>query len=233
MKPFHAIITGKTQSRLSCLALVLAFVAPYNTIDAQIPVGELLQRSLPKKEQKDTSDKTCRGQFCGRVFISPSEISISPDSVKGDTVVITLELSNRTDTVITGTWKAYDILPPQAIPMDSSDADIGSKKKGPSLLADDDGDMSEPSGEERSLSTWLSGFPDSVVIEPHSTKQMNVIVRIPKELKKGLYTGWLGSMSEMLLNRPPPQQPMRIGLISRVKITYQPTGDNENTKAIE
>lgn len=228
MKSAYTIIKEKIPAKVICLALALAFIAPYNTIDAQIPVGELLMRSLPKKDRSDTADRVCHGQFCGQVFISPTTVNIHSDSVKGDTVVITLELSNRTDTVITGTWKSYDVLPPQVIPLDSPNAGTGSGKKVPSLLAGEDGDISESSGEEMSLSTWLSGFPESVVIEPHSTIKMNVIVRVPKGLKEGSYTAWLGAMSQTLVHRSPPQKPTRIGIISRVKITYDTKAVNNN-----
>lgn len=218
MKPFQTIVKRKIPARVICLALVLAFVAPYNSIDAQISVGELFQRTLPKGEKKDTSDKTCRGQFCGRVFISPDEIHISPDSVRGDTVVLTLELSNRTDTAITGLWKTYEVLPPQIIPIDSVDTEPLDKKKGRSLLASEDNDSSVVG---MSLSPWITGFPDSIVIGPHSTIHMNVVIRFPKDLKQGTYTGWLGATSRYFGDRLPPQKPIRLGIISKVKIIYE------------
>lgn len=201
-----------------CTVLVIMFASliPYDTAHAQIRMGDLIQKAIPKKPERDTTDKTCRGQFCGHVFISPDEISISPDSIKGDTVVITLELSNRTDTVITGVWKTYDFSPPVGIALDSNDSGIANKKRGGSLLAKKD-DLSEG----MSLSSWLFGFPDSVVIKPHSTIKMNVVVRVPKGLKEGTYIGWLGAMSEFLGNRPPPQKPIRMGIISKVKLTYK------------
>lgn len=227
MKLFNMNITARLYIGAICIVLAFMLVSsiPYSTAHAQVRMGDLLQKTIPKKPERDTADKTCRGQFCGHVFISPAEIKISPDSVKGDTVVITLELSNRTDTIITGVWKAYDIVPPQAIPLDSTNSEKMTEKKGPSLLASKDDEIVDG----MTLATWLSGFPDSVVIEPHSTIKMNVTVRIPKELKAGSYTAWLGSMSEMMASRPPHHGAIRMGLISRVKITYQAL-ENNNTE---
>lgn len=212
---------------IAYVAIVLLSI-PIISINAQ-GSSSLGKFTLPKKPERDTADKTCRGQFCGRVIISPSEISISSDSVKGDTVVITLELSNRTDTAITGVWKVYDIVPPYpGIALDSTVSGNLSEKRGPSLLASE-GDSLKSSGGGMSLSTWLTGFPDSVVIEPHSTIKMNVVVKIPNGLKEGTYTGWLGATSEYLGNRPPPQEPILLGIISRVKITYEAKAANDNT----
>lgn len=233
MKSFNVPKLRKPREIIAYAAMLVlvACVIPKSDIYAQKSLGSISISS----GKRDTSDKRCRSQFCGRVFISPDEIKISPDSVKGDSVVLVLELSNRTDTVITGVWKVYDVVPPQVIALDSTDSEHSSpstqpsnKKRPGSLLADEGDDPNSPK-EGMTLSTWLTGVPDSVTIKPHTTIKMNVVVRVPKDLKEGLYMGWLGAMSEYLGQRPPPQKPIRMGLISTVKITYDTAnGSTEN-----
>lgn len=220
MKSFNRLRIIKTWGMIPYVTLlaIITFVFPRNVTYAQI---SLLGKTSINSVNKDTTDKTCRGQFCGRVFISPSEIKISPESIQGDTVVVNIDMANKTDTVLIGVLKAYDISPPQFIPLDSSGQQGEQKSKGSSLIAEKDEDSPQVSENEMSLSNWLTGFPDSVVIPPHSTITVRVTLRVPKSLKEGSYSGWLGAMSDNIVSRDPPQKPIRMGIISRVRITYE------------
>lgn len=232
MKSFDTSRNRKSRGKVASafFLIILVVVVPYNVVQAQIPVGDLFNKAMSNRPKKDTSDKTCRGQYCGRVFISPSEIKISQESIKGDTVVVNIDMANRTDTVITGVLKAYDMVPPQFIPLDSSGQGGGHESKGSSLMAEKGDGSPQVSLNEMSLSTWLAGFPDSVVIPPHSSITLPITVRVPRNLKEGSYSGWLGSISQNVGNRPPPQKPIRMGIISRVKITYDAPKGNANHK---
>lgn len=199
------------------LILVLAVFSPLHVVNAQVKVGDLFNKVLKSKGTASKTDSTCRGLLCRRADISPVDININSDSLRGDSVVITLEFKNRSPDTVVALLKIYDIVPPQFVPLDEDSLKRKVEKKSGSLLAEEDtsGVAYLP------LGGWIIGLPDSVSVLPHSVRKIQVVLRKPVGATEGLYMGWIGAMSSVLMPPKPPQEkPVKLGLITKTRIIY-------------